>query len=319
MEVDYRVRRTGAHLRWVGWLMWLGAWIAAGERARAHDLWLEPSAALVSRGDELVLHLQFGDAFKSEDERPLQKDHISRFDLFSDRARRRNLLLDEPDDQTPVAKVRLESGAGLVVMDRPARPITMPADKFNRYLADEGLDAITALRARLGQTDQPGRETYSRYLKVLLQERDLTAATPSTLYKRRTGQRLEVLLETDPGRMKPGGMLSVKVLFDDKPLPDARVFAYHRSGSDAASDAVTAVTSARGLAEFKVDQPGLWLIRTVHMQAAAASAHNASAQPGWESFWAAYVFAVREAPPAPPVTAVPSPTREGEHETDVHH
>ena len=113
----------------------------------------------------------------------------------------------------------------------------MPPDKFNRYLADEGLDAITAQRARLGQTDQPGRETYSRYLKTLIQERDLTAATPSTLYKRRMGQRLEILLETDPGRMKPGGPLVVKVLFDGKPLPGARVFAYHRGATNRRSDA----------------------------------------------------------------------------------
>lgn len=265
--------------------------------ARAHDLWLEPAAPLAARGDESILHLMFGDAFAGTEERPLQKDHVARFDIFPDRARRRDLLAIGQDEQTPAARVRLESGSALVVMDRTARPITMPPDKFNRYLADEGLDTITAQRARLGQSDQPGREVYSRYLKTLIQEKDLNAAMPSTLYKRRVGQRLEMLLETDPGRVRPDGMVSVKVLFEGEPLAGARVFAYRRGADGTPPVAQTAVTSARGLAEFKADQPGWWLVRLVHMRASAdRRPEGAAAQ--WESFWAAYTFAVRYALPA---------------------
>lgn len=288
--------------RWLGWLALLGTLAGGLVETRAHDLWLEPNAPLAARGDELSLHLREGDAFKGDEERPLQKDHVERFDLFSDRARRRDLLATGKDEQTPVARARLEGGAGLAVMDRGPRPITMPPDKFNRYLTDEGLDAITASRARSGQSDQPGVEVYSRYLKTLIQERDLAAATPSTLYKRRVGQRLEILLETDPGRMQPDEPLVVKVIFDGKPLPGARVFAYRRTGNDAPAPAMTASTSARGLAEFKVDQPGLWLVRLVHMRAAVDKRTDSPAQ--WESFWATYTFAVRVGPPIAPV---PSP------------
>lgn len=282
-------------------MLLLGVWAGGAIQAQAHDLWIESSVPLAARGDEMILHLFLGEAFKSEEERPLQKDHITRFDLFSDRARRRDLLAMGQDEQLPVAKARLESGAGLVVMDRPARPITMPADKFNRYLVDEGLDGITALRTRLGQTDQPGREMYSRYLKTLTQERDPLAATPSTLYKRRVEQRLEILLETDPGLMKPEGMLAVKVLFEGKPLVGARVFAYRRIPNEPSPDALTAITSARGLAEFKIDQPGLWLVRLVHMRPSVDKRPDAPAQ--WESFWAAYTFSVRDAPPTASVPA----------------
>ena len=294
--------KTGGMRRWLGRLALLGALAGGSGLASAHDLWLEPTAPLAARGDELVIHLREGDAFKGDEERSLQKDHVERFDLFSDRARRRDLLATAKDEQTPAARVRLESGAGLAVMDRGPRPITMPPDKFNRYLSDEGLDAITASRARLGQSDQPGVEVYSRYLKTLIQERDLNAATPNTLYKRRIGQRLEILLETDPGRMQPDGSLMVKVIFDGKPLPGARVFAYRRTGNDAPTAAMTASTSARGLAEFKVDQPGLWLVRLVYMRAVADRHTDAPVQ--WESFWAAYTFALRIAPPIAPV---PSP------------
>lgn len=299
--METRAVSTGGKPRRVGWWLILGAWIGVAIAGQAHDLWIEPSAPLAARGDELILHLHLGNAFVSEEERPLQDDHVSRFDFFSDRAGRRDLLATGKDGQLPAAKIRLESGAGLVVMDRVAQPITMPADKFNRYLADEGLDAIAALRTRLGQTDQPGREVYTRYLKTLVQERDLMAATPSTLYKRRVGQRLEILLESDPSRLKPNGILVVKVLFEGKALPNARVVAYHRTGNEPVSSAVTAITSADGLAEFKADQPGLWLVRLVHMRPSADKRPDAPAQ--WESFWAAYTFAVRSAPPVPPTPA----------------
>ena len=166
----------------------------------------------------------------------------------------------------------------------------------------KGWTRITAIRTRLGQGDQPGVEDYSRYLKTLIQERDPNAATPNTLYKRRVGQRLEILLETDPGRMQPDAPLTVKVIFDGKPLTGARVFAYRRTGSDAPLAAMTANTSARGSAEFKVDQPGSWLVRLVHMRAVTDKRTDAPAQ--WESFWAAYTFVVRIAPPVAPV---PSP------------
>ena len=282
--------------RWTGWLLMLGACFLGAIGASAHDVWLEPGAPLAARGDELLLHLHLGNAFVSDEERPLQKDHVARFDFFSDRVGRRDLLVAGQDEQMPVGHVRLESGAGLAVMDRTAHPITMPADKFNRYLSDEGLDAVIAQRARLNQTDQPGRESYSRFLKTLVQERDLTAATPNTLYKRRVGQRLEILLETDPSRLKPDGMLVVKVLFEGKALPGARVMAYRRVANDPPAAPLTATTSARGMAEFRADQPGLWLVRLVHMRPATDKRPDAPLQ--WESFWATYTFAVRNAPPS---------------------
>ena len=58
--------------------------------------------------------------------------------------------------------------------------------------------------------------------------------------------------------------------------------------------ALTAVSSAEGLAEFKLDQPGSWLVRMVHIRVPAERKPESSAP--WESFWAAYSFTMREAP-----------------------
>ncbi len=276
-------------------------WMTAG--VSAHDYWLEPAALQSTKGEELVLRLQMGDRLNTEEEHPLQKDRLVRFDLYSDRAARRDLLAAGQENQMPAAKVRLESGSALVVMDRKPRPITMEPEKFNQYLEEEGLESIIAQRARLGQTGTPGRENYTRYLKALIQESNPTAATANTLYKRRVGQRLEILLENDPGQLGvTGGKLTVKLIFEGSPLAGAKVFACCRAADDQPPHILTATTSAKGLAEFELDQPGLWLVRTVYMRAANVSPKT---DVPWESFWANYTFAARF-PVGPGATPGPS-------------
>ena len=226
--------------------------------ASAHDYWLEPTAPSPAKSEELALHLQMGDRLKTEEERPLQKDRVARFDLYGDRTARRDLLAAGQENQLPAARIRLEGGSVLVVMDRKPRPITMEPEKFNQYLLAEGLDTIIAQRTRLGQTDAAGRENYTRYLKTLVQEGNPNATTANTLYKRRVGQRLEILLENDPGQLNlTDGELTVKVLLEGSPLAGAKVSACHRASDDQPPHVVTATTSAKGLATFELDQPGL--------------------------------------------------------------
>ena len=291
---------------WKRWAVGLGigcACLAGGWTAGAHDYWLEPEIVPAAKGEDLLLHLRMGEQLKTEEERPLQKDRISRFDFFSDHLKKRDLLEFAPEGKTPVAKMlRPETGASLAVMDRVPTPITMERDKFNKYLEDEGQEAVIALRARLGQSDQGGKEVYARYLKALIQDRDVAGSVPSTLYKRRVGQRLEILLENDPGRMKADKVLTVKVLFEGKPLAGARVFACRREAGGQEVVALPATTSALGLAEFKLDQTGLWLVRLVHFRVPTERKPESTAP--WESFWASYSFTAREAPvvTAPTVT-----------------
>ena len=293
-------------------LLLLGVAAVGRHRAQAHDYWLEPGSPWAARGDEAVLHLWMGSLLKNDEERPLQKDRVAVFDLFGDRSGRRDLLALGKEGQIPVAKARLETGSTLVVMDRLPRPITMDAARFNAYLADEGADAVLAARKAQGQTDQPGREVYSRYLKSLIQERDPAAVTPNTLYKRRVGQRLEILLENDPRRLPPDGRLTVKVLFEERPLAGAKVFACRRAAEGQPPFVLTGVTDAKGLTQFKLDQPGLWLVRLVHVRAAAPPEHRAENAPQWESSWAAYTFGARmaAATPAPVPAPSASPRRE---------
>ena len=99
----------------------------------------------------------------------------------------------------------MESGAALVVMDRNAQLTTTEAAKFNAYLAEEGLDAVIR-PTRAARPDGLARtENYQRFLKVLVQERDPSAASANTLYKRRVGERLKCCWKTIQATSAPMG------------------------------------------------------------------------------------------------------------------
>lgn len=315
---------------------WLLILVIAAPAARARDTWLEADlVGTVQRTEEKLLHLRAGTGFKPEEELPLQKERVERFDLLADRTRRQDLLATAKEGQIPVAKLPVEPGASLVVMTRREKSETLDAASFNRFLTEEGQEAVLAARARANQTGAEGRETITRCLKTLLPGADPASALPNTLYKRSVGQKLEILLENNPGRLPANHWLAVKVLFDGKPLAGAKVFAYRRDaagGAGAASppagapapgngtvgpvgggpgtETLTAVTSAQGLVEFKLDQSGFWLVQVVHVRAGAGADKKPGTEPVWESFWGAYTFHVRNASPAAPVPPAPGAPRE---------
>ena len=69
---------------------------------------------------------------------------------------------------------------------------------------------------------------------------------------------------------------------------------------NANAPAITAVTSAQGLAEFRLETAGPWLVEVVHVRAGAERKSNPSG--AWEIFEATYSFVVRDAPAGPAAT-----------------
>ena len=289
--------------------------------AQGRAMWLEADTATTAKPGERALHLRAGEGFKPEEERPLQKERISRFDLYADQARRRDLLATGQEGQTPVAKLPPESSACLVVMDRKETPNSADVEGGSRrQAADAGQDTATMPRVRPGQSGADGREVMVRYLKALIPGQDPSSTLPNTFYKRRIEQRLELLLQNNPGRLPPNRRLTVKVLFEGKPLAGAKVFAYRRESMNAGIAAapppptptptppaanmgagpMSAVTSSQGLAEFKLDQNGAWLVEVVHVRASSERKTNPNGV--GESFESTYSFVAKDAPPLPAAT-----------------
>lgn len=221
--------------------------------AWAHDFWIEPSTFRPAAGEAVSLQLRVGEHFEGE---PVAI-HPARIERFLARSASGERAIDR-------GGTVVFDGNDVVVGYR-SKPsyVELPAETFERYLREEGLDSIIALRAERGDSSRPAREIFSRCAKTLLGGRD-----------RQLGLRLEIV------RRSRG---ELAVTFDGKPLTNALVVAMRRG---AAHTPFRARTDTEGRVSFPPLGSGVWLVKTVHMIPAV------TADADWESIWASTTFEV---------------------------
>jgi hypothetical protein len=250
--------------------------------AGAHDLWIEPAAFLTAPGKVVPLRLRVGQDLLGD---PVPRDPaaIDQFVVLAEDGRHPIAGVDGAD---PAGIVRVDREGLLVIgyRSRPA-PILVPADKFNQYLKEEGLDSVTAERARRGQTGGDGHELFSRAAKSLL----LSGPAKPGYGDRPLGFRLELIAETNPYALRSNDELSCRLLYEGRPLEGALVAAVNRRHPAAK---LTSRSDTSGRVRFRLAHEGTWLIKSVHMVPAPAGSGA-----DWESVWASLTFEVKA--PAP--------------------
>lgn len=250
--------------------------------SRGHDYWLEPTTYVPAVNKLVAISLHVGDHYKSEGARAFEKKHTLSFRLIGVKATTDLAALAREGARPQISLKCPAAGTYLVAMERDSRLITLEAKKFNAYLTEEGLTAILAERKKAAEDGKPGRERYWRSLKCLLQAGGASDET----WKKVLGHKLEIIPLGDPAALQPGDTLRVRVLLYGKPVAGAQVQAL--SAPKGKVVALSAQTSAKGEASFKLDHAGPCLVRLVHMRRAAKDRDA-----DWESFWAALTFAVR--------------------------
>jgi len=116
--------------------------------ARAHDFWIEPSSFRPAVGSLVTASLRVGQDFVG-DPVPRSAQLIEQF-VVRDGASERPVVGQENRD--PAGYLRVER-PGLTIVGYRSRPVALelPAQKFEDYLRQEGLDEIIALRAKRGE------------------------------------------------------------------------------------------------------------------------------------------------------------------------
>ncbi len=250
----------------------------------AHECWLQPSTFSPPVGAAVTLELRIGMEFRGE-ARPFAPQRVARLQLRS--AAGTQDLSDRARGETQLPLVCATAGTHLVAYDSQPTLITLDGPAFRDYLVEEGLDDILAERERRGEADRPGRERYQRHNKSALHAGGVADAT----FTARTGQRLELVPLEDAAAFAPGRTARIALLLDGRPLPGAKVRAWHRAGAKLTT--LDARTAADGMAEFVLPHAGEWMISAVHM-----ARRDGDADADWESHWANLTFAV--AAPANP-------------------
>jgi uncharacterized GH25 family protein len=254
--------------------------LAAPSLAAAHEFWLRPSPFAIVPGDSATLAMYVGEHFDGE-QVAFSPGHAASIQvhaggLQTDLRRQLRLHAEQPVLQLAFPK----AGTHVIAFDSAPSLITLSADKFHAYLHEEGLEAVIRQREQDGSTAAPGRERYRRNAKTLVQ-----VGLPDANYAARTGQKLEILPLADPLKAVPGDTLGFRLLFDDKPLANALVKAWHRR--DGQTLTIRARSDAQGRVRLTLPYAGPWMVGTVHMVPVSDGS-----EADWDSYWGNLTFEI---------------------------
>lgn len=256
---------TGRH--WRGWRFAALAAAALGSvspTARAHDFVLRPSAFVVEEGQPVQLALLIG---HGQDRARWQTDarRILRFEGRSEAGIVDYRAAVGGRSTAAIHRLHLASpGTHVLLFESAASRSELPADRFERYLVEEGLTQAQEARLREGAITAPGRELYSRRAKALIQV-GAGSLRHAVHVVRPQGQTLEIVTETNPYVTAGGEPLPVRVFYDGRPLPGALLKLWDLNGE--AIPAATARTNGEGRAVFVRPTAGEWQLGVVWTRA----------------------------------------------------
>lgn len=268
-----------------GLAMLLHAGVAVG-----HDTWLVPEKFRLELGEWVRVRLVTSESFP-EGESAVVPARIAQF--FMRTARGREAIIGyRVEGVDLVADVVASSLPAVLVAETLPRDFVLEPQVFNEYLREEELEAVMAARARRGETSHPGRERYRKIAKALLC--NVSGAANSS----GSGPSLSVVpqglwLEIVPTRelcgIREGEAVRFQVLFEGRPLGGVRLAAGY-AGVTGHRYPVWLVTDAQGMATVRLDRPGAWFVRTLHMIATRDAGES-----DWESAFSTYTFEVQPA------------------------
>jgi uncharacterized GH25 family protein len=252
-------------------------WSALAGRAKGHDFWIEPGTFRPALGSQLAISLRVGQDFRG-DPVPRNPKLITRFSLISGSA---ETAVSGFDGVDPAGIVRVTEPGLLWIVYRSGRTaVTLDADKFEKYLGEEGLERIVGMRRERGDGDKPGREVFSRSAKSLVIAGDGGAQG----FDRVLGLTLELVFLKDPRKRGPNQPLPVELLYEGKPLEGALVTAMEQTHPQ---QKIRVRTDRKGQALLPLGQTGVFLVKAVQMIPAPADADA-----DWESIWASLTFEI---------------------------
>jgi uncharacterized GH25 family protein len=252
-------------------------WALSASALQAHNFWIEPTTFTPAPGQRLAVRLRVGVELQG-DPVPRDPNLIKRFVAVGPSGEAS--VPGVPNTEPAGFEAFSAPGLYTIVYESRRSPVEIDAAKFEQYLKEEGLETVAAARARQGKSAAGAKEVFSRSAKALIA---VGGGGAGPGFDRVLGQRIELVAEKNPYTLAGGGELPVRLLYEGKPLAGALIMALQRGRPDK----VTARSDSKGRAVLKLDRPGFWLVKAVHMIPAPADAGA-----DWESFWSSLTFAL---------------------------
>jgi len=197
--------------------------------ALSHSMWISLENYRLKIGEETLYFIGYGHKYLSLEERVinLKENYWNRF---------KEVILIDPDGEK--ITLRPFKGTGKVTVK-----------KEGNYIL-----AVESER----KADEPYGPS-GKYAKAIIQVGEKDKG-----FSQICGHRIEIIPLQNPTKIKPGGFLTVKILFEGRPLSTFvyGTYADFKPGKDAFPS--MAKSNQEGIAKIKISHKGEWLIYVSH-------------------------------------------------------
>lgn len=244
----------------------------------AHEFWLDPGKFYYRKGDTMKLQFLVGEDFKGENwtgNRSKVKS-LTLTDEVGTHAVDAGLSENKGDSLSLVLNTE---GTQMISYNSNNSFISLPAKEFNAYLAEDGLNDAINYRKQFHEIDSTGRELYQRSVKTIFQ----VGEKYSSVFAKPTGLPLDLIPLRNPYQLSDDDSLTVRVLFEGKPLVNQFMVVWHRNREIFLK--VQYRTNNQGEFRFPVMTKSKWMVSTVKMVRL-----KDNAQADWQSYWASLTW-----------------------------
>lgn len=260
-----------------------GSFLLLSTSLQGHDFWLEAHPFYTTPGNRVEISAHAGTQFIGDS----QPNIVNMYTDFSrwENGKRKEVDGELGRDPAGYFKPRY-SGTYAIGYQSIFNYIEIEAETFNQYLTDEGLNAASNLRERLGEHNLTGKEEFRRHVKTLIQ-----IGEPGDIDQTHTdfGYDLELHAEQNPYQLKVGDTLTVSLHYLGKPIDNILIQAQSKKHPESVQKQRSSKT---GKAAFLINEPGPWLIKAVKINRVDPE-QDSTVKGDWQSHWASLTFMLR--------------------------
>lgn len=241
-------------------LLLIAAGLYTSTLCAAHDFWLAPESYNLDTPGTVDVSVMIGHP-KDQLNWPVQPHRIIGLRSIGPNgvSDHQAALADyKPSKTLPIS---LESdGLHIMTIETTSAISVLEADKFNDYIEEEGLTPIKIDRVLKRTTKEPGRETYSRRGKTLIQVGNVSKTDPEYLL-RPIGLTLEIVPLENPARLNEGETFSSQIFYRGVPISGATIRLVSLDTDD--ENVISNKSGAGGVVKFKRPSAGNWMLHVV--------------------------------------------------------
>ncbi|PXF57889.1 MAG: hypothetical protein C4B58_08230 [Deltaproteobacteria bacterium] len=218
--------------------------------ANAHNLWLGLDHYDHQVGGTAKVFLYLAHSLPFADLGKPEK--MKEFFYLDPSGKRKDFVLKEPDPESFFNEVG----------------VPLDLEKEGTYMASAVMKPVFITMTPEGRKKQSKKGLSNalscRYVEFFAKAIFHAGKPGGDAYRTVLGQTIEVVPQEDPGLLKAGDYLPVKVLFQGKPLLGAYVYATYIGFSTREEYAFTTKTGNNGIARIRITNPGIWWIKVPH-------------------------------------------------------